>query len=283
MKAPPAVSGLPATGHLISGRWEIVDRIATGAMGAVYRARDPDGLQVAVKVLHPELAAQDELRRRFRRESSILAALHHPGVVRVLSTGTDSEGRSFTVMELLEGQTLEARLKEGTMSPSELKPLVTQIAGALSAVHEHGVVHGDLKPANVFLADGPQAKLVDFGLSKVYGLERLTRTGEVIGTPIYMAPELLTGDGGIDGRVDTYALGVMLYEALSGRCPFVERNPGKLLFEIVMGKGTPLVDVAPEVSEPVRQVVATAMAASRNGRFEAPADLARAFEHAVLG
>jgi serine/threonine-protein kinase len=131
------------------------------------------------------------------------------------------------------------------------------------------VVHGDVKPANVFLpGSGPfPIKLVDFGLSKIEGLERLTRTGELTGTPAYMAPELLTGQGEVDGRVDLYALGVVLYEALTGKLPFATRkHPGALMMDIVMGKGVPLGDLRPDLSPAALAVVARAMAPKQNER-----------------
>jgi eukaryotic-like serine/threonine-protein kinase len=278
-------SQLPREGSLFAGRYKLEARLASGGMGAVYRATDTTGQVVAIKVLHPELASDSDIRRRFRRESSILHAIQHPGVVRILDTGTDDKDRSYTVMELLSGETLDQRIARlGRIPIAELVPIIEQVADALTVVHEHGVVHGDLKPANVFLVveDGKErAKLVDFGLSKVHGLDRLTRTGEVIGTPGYMAPELLTGEGTPDGRIDGYALGVILYEAISGKQPFTERNPGRLMFEIVMGRATPLDEAAPEAGERVARVVERAMAKGRDERFETPADLARAFAEAA--
>ena len=222
-------------------------QLAAGGMGAVYEARVRGGdACVAIKFLHSELASDPEMNRRFRREATILKSLDHPGVVQIVDVGTDSRGRSYTVMELLSGETLEARIERGPLSLAEFLPIAEALASALDAVHEHGVLHGDLKPANVFLTGGSTAvKLVDFGTSKVHGLDRLTRTGEVSGTPTYMAPELLTGEGGIDERIDTYALGVLAYRCLSGETPFTERNPGRLLFQVVMGEGIPIEERCP--------------------------------------
>jgi serine/threonine-protein kinase len=253
-------------------------------MGAVFEAEDTTtGEAVAVKVLHPEFFADPDIHRRFRRESSILTALEHPGIVRLLGVGTDEAGRSWTAMELLRGETLhDAMQREKKLAPSALLPIVDGICDALGAVHEHGVVHGDLKPGNIFLTrEGAGVKLVDFGLSKVTGLDRLTKTGEVIGTPAYMAPELLTGEGELDGRVDTYALGVILYEALAGRQPFTERNPGKLMFDIVMGKHTPLIEAAPDVDPKVAAVVMKAMSSDRQARYADPHALAAALRDAL--
>ncbi len=275
---------LPSVGAVVGGRFRLAAQLAVGGMGAVFEAEDAvTGEAVAVKVLHPEYFADPDIHRRFRRESSILTALEHPGIVRLLGVGTDEAGRSWTAMELLRGETLlEAMQREKTLAPSALVPILDGICDALAAVHEHGVVHGDLKPGNIFLTrDGVGVKLVDFGLSKVTGLDRLTKTGEVIGTPAYMAPELLTGDTELDGRVDTYALGVILYEALSGRQPFTERNPGKLMFDIVMGKHTPLGEAAPALGTAIAEVVMKAMGTTREARYDDPRALAAAFRAAV--
>jgi len=279
-------TSLPPEGSVFAARYRLTRKLAEGGMGAVYEAEErPPGRIVALKVLHPEYATDPDVRRRFRRESSILAALDHPAIVRIFDFGTDEKGRAWTSMELLRGETLRQRIeREGRLAPRTLVPILSGVCSGLSAVHAHGVVHGDLKPDNVFLlgTDGEDAvKLVDFGLSKVHGLDRLTRTGEVIGTPAYMAPELLTGEGVPDGRVDTYALGVILYEAMSGRQPFVERNPGKLMFEIAMGKGTPLAEAAPDLPEDVVAVVEHAMAHRRDERFDTPDALAAAFAAAA--
>lgn len=277
---------LPDPGTCFAGRYELREKIAAGGMGAVYRAEDTAlGRSVAIKLLHPELSADPEMQRRFSREASILAALDHPAVVRVHDVGED-EGLCFTVMELLEGETLHARIERPPpMAVDELRPLLRDMAAGLHAAHEHGVLHGDLKPANIFLLaearSGPTVKLVDFGTSKVHGLDRLTRTGEVIGTPTYMPPELLTGEGEIDERIDTYALGVLLYEAFAGQPPFRERNPGRLMFKIVTGDSVPLSDVRPDLPKAIVEVVAKAMAPKREDRFRWAPEIAVAFEAAA--
>lgn len=269
---------------MLDGRYRIVRELAAGGMGAVVEAeRLEDGARVAVKFLHPELADEPEMHRRFRREASILQALDHPNVVRVFGVGTDAQGRSYTVMELLEGETLHARLeREGHIEPAALEPILAAITAGLEAVHAHGVLHGDLKPANVFTtSDGETAKLVDFGTSKVHGLERLTRTGEVIGTPIYMPPELLTGDGAIDERIDTYSLGVLIYQALCGEPPFLERNPGRLLFQIVMGESVPLRERLPDLPEKLEKMVERAMSPKRELRYARASEVLSAFREAL--
>lgn len=268
--------GLPASKGCV-GPYEILGELGAGGMGAVYAARHTGtGQRVAIKFLHSELASDPEMGRRFRREASILKSLEHPGVVRVVEVGEDDNGRAYTVMELLQGETLEARLERGSLTPKEFSVILNHVARALDAVHAHGVLHGDLKPANVFLLE-EGTKLVDFGTSKVHGLERLTRTGEVSGTPIYMAPELLTGEGGIDERIDTYALGVLAYKALAGQVPFTERNPGRLLYQIVMGDTVRFEERCPSAPVAVAVAIHQAMSAKRDERF----GKASAFAHAL--
>jgi serine/threonine-protein kinase len=288
-----------APGELIDSRFRLVREIAAGAMGAVWEAEDlvgrsdapsiAKGARVALKVLRPELHAEISIRRRFRREASILKSITHPAVVRILDVGhaTDHE-HSYTVMELLHGETLESRLaREKKISPRALAPLLDAIAGGLSAVHAHGVIHGDLKPSNIFLADDEgktRLKIVDFGLSKIEGLERLTRTGELTGTPLYLAPELLKGERQLDARLDQYAIAVVLYEALTGQLPFEARkHPGALMFDIVMGKSKPLAAVAPELGEAISAIVTRAMAPSPESRFPDMAAFSAAFAKAIEG
>lgn len=277
------MAALPQPGELFAQRFFIDAQLASGGMGAVFAATrvEPSqaqnaGEQVAIKLLHPEFASDEAMRRRFRREGVVLQSLRDPGVVRVLEVGTDTLGRCYTVMELLDGETLGQRLHRGPMAPAELNGLVSGLAQALDAAHGHGVLHGDLKPANVFL--GPRGvKLVDFGSSKVFGLERLTRTGDAAGTPLYMAPELLTGEGELDLRIDVYAFGVLLYECLTGCSPFTEANPGRLLYQIVMGEGVPLSERVPALSPELVAVVKRAMAPRKDARWESAGALAEAW------
>lgn len=287
-EADPSRQSLPPAGTVMGGRYRLTRLIAAGGMGAVFEAEDEEaGRQVALKLLHPELTSERDVRRRFRRESSVLLALDHPSIVRLLDVGASDDELLFSVMELLDGETLYERLEaSGAMSARALLPIVDGMAEGLAAAHEHGVIHGDLKPANVFLLrDAAEAaspvKLLDFGLSKVLGLERLTRTGELIGTPAYMAPELLTGKGEPDARIDTYALGVILYQCLSGRVPFEGKVPGKLMMDIVMGDHPPLAELAPELPPDVPLVVSQAMSRQPTRRFGSAIALARAFRAAV--
>ena len=278
---------LPAVGERLDDRYEVRGKLAAGGMGAVFDAVDRvTGEAVALKLLHPELAGEAEMERRFKREGSILMALDHPSVVRVRAVGTDAQGRAYLVMERLRGETLHARIaRTGPQPLSVVTPIALGISGALGAAHAHGVLHGDVKPANVFLDDraaGEAAvRLVDFGTSKVHGLDRLTRTGEVIGTPTYMAPELLTGDGALDARLDVYALGVLLYEALAGVAPFTERNPGRLLYQIALGQRVPLARHRPDLPEPLVALLDHALVPKPADRLSTAEALAAGWRAAV--
>ncbi len=267
-------------GTKLVGRYELVSRIARGAMGDVYRATDDrDGGQVAVKVLHAEYLTHDAMRRRFRREGAVLKALDHPSIVRLLDLEIDETGVVFLVTELVEGPTLDERLAEGPLDLESAGQLVTSLCDALGAAHAHGVLHGDLKPANMLWLP-PVPRLVDFGASKVLGLDRLTATGEVAGTPAYMAPEVLTGETDVDERIDVYGLGVLLYEALSGQRPFEDAHVGRLLMKIDAGDRLPL-DALAEIPETIADVVHRAMHRDKEARYRTMAELKAAWQRAV--
>ncbi|MCX7807973.1 MAG: serine/threonine protein kinase [Deltaproteobacteria bacterium] len=246
------------------GRYRILGEIGEGSMGMVYAARDEHtGQKAALKVLKAEFASQLAFRRRLKREASVLASIEHPGIVRIFDSGEDEHGRVFIAMELLDGKTLAQELeRRGAFPVAEAAPILFQVLDALSVLHARGIVHGDLKPSNIFLTNHNKIKVVDFGLAKADGLDRLTRTGEVTGTPIYMAPELLTGRIGRepDPRIDVYAFGVVAYQMLSGTLPFGDRkHPGQWMMDVVEGKCIPLSTRVPSLPIAWVQAVERAM------------------------
>jgi serine/threonine-protein kinase len=182
-------------------------------------------------------------------------------------------------MERIDGPTLRARMSGRRLPASELAPIVEAVAAGLRVVHGHGVIHGDLKPETVFVLDDA-VKVVDFGSCKVHGLERLTATGETIGTPVYMAPELLTGAAPIDEGIDVYALGVILFEALAGALPFDDRHPGKLVFAITSSE-VPRLDAEHGIAPAVSEVVHRALDRDRARRYADVVSLANAFAAAA--
>ena len=181
--------GAIGLGTTLASRYELVAEVARGAMGDVFEAFDRvEETKVAVKVLRAEYLADESVRRRFRREGAVLKALDHPAIVRLLELGVDHQGVVFLVTEYVEGETLAERLSKGPLGIGDVDALVDAVCDGLEAAHRHGVLHGDLKPANVVWPEEGGPRLVDFGASKILGLDRLTATGEVSGTPAYMAP-----------------------------------------------------------------------------------------------
>ncbi|HJL16399.1 MAG TPA: serine/threonine-protein kinase [Sandaracinaceae bacterium LLY-WYZ-13_1] len=230
------------------GAYRIEAQIGSGATGVVYRARPAgDGAPVALKVLYANLGSITGLERRFRREASVLGKLSHPNIVAITDFGR-VEGRTFIAMELLEGETLEDSLERAPIEPTDALALYEPVLEALADAHRHEVVHRDLKPANVFLLDDGTVKLLDFGLAKMLSIEEtvegetLTRKGRIVGTPAYMAPEQITGVF-IDVRADVYALGVMLYELLADRRPFLYERRSELLRAHLLEPIPPITEV----------------------------------------
>jgi serine/threonine protein kinase len=271
-------SAIIGVGTTLSGRYELVGELAHGGAGTVYEALDhAQGGKAAVKVLRAEYLADDAMRRRFRREGSVLKALNHPAIVRLLELGVDADGVVYLVTEYVEGRTLAERLSDGPLRIDEADVLVDALCDGVGAAHGHGILHGDLKPDNVLWGTSP--RLVDFSASKILGLDRLTSTGEVSGTPAYMAPEVLTGKTDLDERIDVYGLGVLLYEALSCKQPFQDRHIGRLLMKIDGGDCLPL-DAVAEVPPRVAAVVARAMHRNKESRYSTMAELRAAWRDA---
>jgi serine/threonine-protein kinase len=231
-------------GQSLNGKYQVLDIIASGGMGRVYRAeQQPIGRPVAIKVLHPKLfderkeAALETFKTRFMIEASALARLHHNNIVTIHDYGLIDglDGQCFMAMEYLAGQTLAQRMR-ATAPPTLLESLVIveQIARGLREAHRHGIVHRDLKPSNVMLISDDegktQVKLVDFGLAKLLDdSRRITATGEVLGSPRYMSPEQMTPGNEVDGRTDIYALGVILFELVAGAHPFESDVPMRIV------------------------------------------------------
>ncbi|WP_406696904.1 serine/threonine-protein kinase [Singulisphaera sp. Ch08] len=203
------------------GSFRIEAILGTGAMGVVYRAiSDATGKPAAVKVISGELTQKSKSYERFRREAEILKQFRHPNIVRFLAVGR-SQGTSYFAMEYVAGETLEQLLRrEGPRPWREIVELAIQTCEALHYAHEHGVVHRDLKPSNLMVSEDGQIKLTDFGIAKDLDATALTATGRTLGTAAYMAPEQIRGTPEVSHKTDLYALGVVLYQMLTGRAPF---------------------------------------------------------------
>lgn len=232
---------IPIEPGTVIGDYRVERKLDEGGMGTVYAGVHPViGKKVAIKLLHPHVARQEESVYRFIQEARAVNAIGHPGIVDIFGFGKFDDGRHYIVMEYLEGQQLLDYMNEhGPLAPYQACPVVRQMAESLSAAHQKGVVHRDLKPENVFLLFGesatwpPRIKLLDFGLAKLLEDELQvgpnTRMGATVGTPYYMAPEQCRGRK-VDARSDVYALGVMFYEMITGRVPFYAEEAVDVLY-----------------------------------------------------
>ncbi len=216
------------TGSVLADEYRIESKIAEGGFGSIYRAVHVEsGLDVALKVMHAELAADPSLAARFRREAATLSRLHDPHTVATYDVGEAEDGTLFIAMELLHGENLHDRMTARGLIPwRDALAIIRDVCSALAEAHELGIVHRDLKPANIYLTNGDVVKLLDFGIAKVTGSEvddgaDLTRMGQTIGTLEYMAPEQIIG-GSCGPRSDIYQLGVLMFEMITGRRPFAD-------------------------------------------------------------
>ena len=269
-------------GTVLGDRFHVRALLGHGGMGAVYAAWDAQSERdVALKLMRDRFRMDARAQERFRREGELLARIRHPGIVSSYESGTLPDGTPFMVLELLHGETLAARIeREAPLPAASLVPFVDEVCSALGAAHTQGLVHRDIKPSNLFLVKssrGPGVRLLDFGVAMPVDRERLTSTGVVVGTVLYMAPEHLAGEP-LDGRADIYSLGVVLHEALTGRHPFSAVDEEHLATGILVGRARAIAGVSPEVAA----VVGRAMARVRSQRFATAAELAVAFRDAVL-
>ena len=262
----------------IDARYRVVRLLGEGGMGAVYEVEHLGvGKRLAIKMLHAHYARQPEAVKRFAREARAAAAIGHPNIVEVIDTGVH-RSEPYMVMELLRGETLAERLARATpITTREVCSVIGCILSALASAHAKGIVHRDLKPENVFLAEYggvTTVKLLDFGVSKFRHeagtLFETTQEGLPVGTPAYMAPEQWMGRRDIDHRADLFAVGVMLYEMLTGGFPYEGASQGELFLEIVRGSEQPPPPsaIAPGVPRAIDAVTLRALRREREERFQ---------------
>ncbi|MBI2894715.1 MAG: protein kinase [Deltaproteobacteria bacterium] len=273
-------------GRTLGGRHRIGELIGRGGMGAVFRATDPDGRAVAVKILPASLETKPDVIERFGREARAVAALDDPRIIRIFSHGVEPDGTRFIVMELLDGQELSARLASAPMSLGEALRIAHEVAQGLRVAHASGVIHRDLKPSNVFLLGGgeaPRIKLLDFGVAKILGEgAEVTQVGVMVGTPAYMSPEQARG-GNVDARADVYGLGALLYRLLSGRIPFSGESAAVVLAKVLTESVPPLRRIRPGLPRSVELLVARAMSRKAEDRFANIEEMALAIEACIAG
>ncbi|HEU4733557.1 MAG TPA: protein kinase [Kofleriaceae bacterium] len=279
-------------GGLVDERYRVLEAMASGSMGVVYKAeRVPVGKLVAIKFLHAPFANDDEFLARFERETRVMSKLTHPNCVSVVDFGV-WEGAPYLVMEYVSGTTLRALIDNGPLPVRRALALVRQIAAGLAHAHAQGVVHRDVKPANIMISEeigtGDHARILDFGLARLRGAvgRDATQSNVVVGTPNYMAPEQTVGGGLIDARTDIYAVGVVLFEMVTGERPFQAEDTLALLG---MHRAAPipqLADRAPpgvELPDGLQEVVERAMAKSPGDRYQSAIELAEAIDEVAGG
>ncbi|HMU38341.1 MAG TPA: serine/threonine-protein kinase [Pseudomonadota bacterium] len=250
------------------GPYRVIRKLGQGGMGSVYEALHQSlGRHVAIKVLHPEIARNEEFARRFANEARASNIVDHPDVVQITDHGTLPDGIPYIVMEFLKGESLGHRIEHlgAPMNPSEVAFIALQIANVLSAAHIKGIIHRDLKPENVMLmgdsatATGERVKVLDFGIAKLIEEQNeggvQTRATELLGTPNYMSPEQCRGAKGVDEKTDVYALGVMMFEMLVGRPPFSGSALGELMAKHMYEPAPKVAAVNPHVPEKIAHLV----------------------------
>lgn len=268
-------------GQVWGGRYRLERQLGSGGAGVVWEATHAlTGKRVALKLLQRDNADSPDVRRRLIREARAACAIGHPNVIQVHDV-IEIEGEPpVLVMDLLEGETLARKLeREGKLELGAFTCIVLPVLSAVSAAHALGILHRDLKPENIFLCKGgppeKSVRVLDFGLAKLPELTTrsagITNTGQLLGTPYYMAPEQVFGEKDIDGRADIWSLGIVFYECLSGRLPTEASNVGQVLKRITTGALSPLREVAPWIPQDIAALVDRMLAVDRNAR---PADIA---------
>ncbi len=273
-------------GSVLEQRYEIIRKIGQGGMGAVYEATHKLlGKRVAVKVLLDKYAQKDQIVARLEQEARLASSIGHANIIDITDFGQTSDGRTFVVMEFLEGESLGQLIaRSGRLDTRRSVNIARQVASALGAAHQKGIVHRDIKPENIFLirrGDEEYVKVVDFGISKSMRPEdtdenspRLTQTGMVLGTPLYMSPEQARGDETLDHRIDVYALGVILYEMVTAEVPFRGTNYLNILSQVLSDEATPPGQLNPEVSPDLEAVILKAMEKDRDERYQSMEEMA---------
>ncbi len=270
-------------GKVLGEAYQIVRIVGEGGMGRVYEARHLrlKDRRFAIKVLHPELARDPDVVARFQREAESASSIGHPNVIDVYDVHKTQDGVPYIVGEFLEGQEFGTQLEQqGRVDVPTAVHVTRQVCRALAAAHKKGIVHRDMKPENVFLVQHDGAvtvKVIDFGISTAAagGNANLTKTGMIMGTPSYMSPEQARGDK-VDARADIYALGAMLYHALTGKKPFNADDPTSTLSLVLTEEPDRPRKVNPEIPEALELVVQRAMAKDPSDRFQTMEDLERA-------
>ena len=267
----------------LGDRYSVRRSVGHGGMAQVYEGTDTVlGRTVAIKVLAPQFARDEAFVARFRREAQAAASLNHPGVVSVYDTGSD-DGVHYIVMEYVAGRTLAQVLEqEGRLQPERAAEIARSVAQALSFAHSAGIIHRDVKPANIMLGSGGGVKVMDFGIARALSSQTLTQTATVLGTASYLSPEQAQGEA-VDARSDIYSLGVVLYEMLTGRPPFSGDSPVAVAYKHVREDPPLPSSIAPEVPQELEAIVMKAMAKNPANRYASAQEMAEDLDRFLRG
>lgn len=280
-------------GQILDNKYRIVRLIGEGGMGSVHEGENTlIARRVAIKVLHHAATANEQVVQRFEREAQAAGRIGSDHILEVLDMGRLPDGDRYMVMEYLDGEPLSARIEKlGRMTPGQIAPLMRQALKGLQAAHDAGIIHRDLKPDNIFIqrekAGQPDfVKIIDFGISKFSALAsdmNMTRTGAVMGTPYYMSPEQAKGSSQVDPRSDVYAIGVIMYEAVTGRVPFDGNTFNELMFKIVLSDPPKLSDAVPDLDPEFAAIINRAMARELDDRYASAAQLRQTLDDYLGG
>ncbi len=278
-------------GSILGERYRLVRLIGEGGMGSVYEAVHITLKKtVAVKVLHRDFSRDEEALKRFHREAQIAGSMGHANIIEVMDFGISDEDGPYLVMEYLSGQGLKEKLKEDVLlDPGEAISIMRPVLSAIGEAHRGNIVHRDLKPDNVLLARikgrGEVVKVLDFGISKIMTSEevyRLTRTGEVIGTPFYMSPEQIMKGTEVDHLTDIYACGVILFEMVTGRLPFRGESYHEIILKVTTQEPPDPRSLRPDLPDDLSRIILKAMSKEKEDRFSTAEEFARALENVDL-
>jgi serine/threonine protein kinase len=255
-------------GECLNGRWRLDSLIGVGGTASVYAATHRNGKRVAVKVLHDELAGDADFRRRFIDEGYVANRVHHAGTASVLDDGETPDGLVFLVMDLLEGQTLDERLRTHILPLAELLAIIAELLDVLASAHDAGVVHRDIKPGNIFITHEGTVRLLDFGIASMKTRPRATKQGVTMGTPVFMPPEQARGHWEqVDGRTDLWAVGATLFAALTGRPIHSGNTANEELLSAMTRRAPSLADVVPGMPKALVDFVDRAVAFEKIDRW----------------
>ncbi len=280
-------------GQIVDNKYRIVRLIGEGGMGSVHEGENTlIARRVAIKVMHAAATQNEQALLRFEREAQAAGRIGSDHILEVLDLGRLDNGDRYMVMEYLDGEPLSARIERlGKMTPEQIAPLMRQACKGLQAAHDAGIIHRDLKPDNIYVlrekAGQPDfVKIIDFGISKFSALGsdmNMTRTGAVMGTPYYMSPEQAKGSSQVDPRSDVYALGVIMYEAVTGHVPFDGNTFNELMFKIVLSEPPKLSEAVPDLDPNFAAIINKSMARELDDRYASATQLMHALDAYLSG